>query len=334
MNYLVIGLGSMGKRRIRCLMANGVPSTNIIGYDIKSERRAEVEDRYQVDTTPDFNSLKLNDFQAVIISTPPDLHMEYALQAAKVSIPMFIEASVVDEGIESLYQLSEKNNVLIYPSCTMKYFQGPKLIKELINSNAIGQVYTWQYQSGQYLPDWHPWERIQDYYVSNRITGGCREIVPFELVWLVDLFGNLTELSAIKSKLSDINADIDDVYLLQVKHKSGILGQLLVDVVSRVPVRAIRITGSEGTIEWDDGQKIIRHFTKKTNKWQTIKLSLGSVEKEYINPEEPYISEIRDFLTSVEHKSQPHYTLQDDYEMLQILKKAEISSMTGKNQSI
>lgn len=334
MNYLVIGLGSMGKRRIRCLMANGIPNTNILGYDLKADRRSEVENKYKVTTTSDFNSIKLSDYRAIIISTPPDAHMEYALQAVKASVPMFIEASVIDEGMESLHQLSEENNVIVYPSCTMKYFQGPKLIKELIENNTIGQVFAWQYQSGQYLPDWHPWESIQDFYVSKRITGGCREIVPFELVWLVDLFGNLAELSGLKSKLSDINADIDDIYLLQLKHKSGILGQLIVDVVSRTPVRTIRITGSKGTIEWDDGQKTIRHFTKETNQWETIKLSLGSVEKEYINPEEPYISEIKDFLTCVEHKTQPYYTLQDDYEMLQILKKAELSSTTGKNQTI
>ena len=37
------------------------------------------------------------------------------------------------------------------------------------------------YHSGQYLPDWHPWESYKDFYVSNPATGARREIVPFEL---------------------------------------------------------------------------------------------------------------------------------------------------------
>ena len=260
--------------------------------------------------------------------------MTYAIPAAQAGIPMFIEASVVDEDMDKLHHIAEANQVIVFPSCTMSYFQGPKTIKELVNAKAIGQVFAWQYQSGQYLPDWHPWEKIEDFYVSNRITGGCREIVPFELVWLIDLFGKINNVSGKKAKHSDINADIDDMYMMQLQHQNGVFGQLIVDVVSRTAVRSMRITGSLGTIEWDDGQKTIRYFSKEKNTWETIALNTGSVEKQYINPEEPYIAEIHDFLNCVTHKSQPKYTIQDDYQILQILNKVEQSAVTGNNYSI
>lgn len=334
MNFLVVGLGSMGKRRVRCLLANGISASNIKGFDTKSERCTEAQEKYKIEIIQNESEIDFKKFTAVIISTPPDKHMTYALPAVRSGISVFIEASVVDEGIEELCHLAEAKQVVVFPSLTMSYFQGPQTIKKLVKDNIIGKVFAWQYQSGQYLPDWHPWEKIEDFYVSNPLTGGCREIVPFELVWLIDLFGPVSELSGKKTKHSEINADIDDIYMVQLEHKKGIYGQLIVDVVSRTPVRSMRITGSEGTIEWDDGQKIIRVFTKKNNSWESIQLNKGSVEQQYINPEEPYIHEIKDFLSCVENKSKPLYTIQDDYQILQLLKKVEISASTGTNQLI
>ena len=46
--FLVIGLGSMGKRRVRCLMALGVESENIIGIDNREDRCVEAREKYGI----------------------------------------------------------------------------------------------------------------------------------------------------------------------------------------------------------------------------------------------------------------------------------------------
>ena len=43
MKFLVIGLGSMGKRRVRNLLANGEKS--IFGFDLREDRRKETEEK-------------------------------------------------------------------------------------------------------------------------------------------------------------------------------------------------------------------------------------------------------------------------------------------------
>jgi len=52
MKFLVIGLGSMGKRRVRNLQALGME--NIIGFDPRADRRAEAAEKYGI---PVFASL-------------------------------------------------------------------------------------------------------------------------------------------------------------------------------------------------------------------------------------------------------------------------------------
>ena len=118
----------------------------------------------------------------LIISSPPKFHLEYAYISVELGLSCFIEASVVDgEQLLKPEDMARKNGVVCFPSCTMKYFKGPQTIKQIVKSEILGQILTVNYQTGQYLPDWHPWESVPDYYVSERATGGCREIVPFEL---------------------------------------------------------------------------------------------------------------------------------------------------------
>jgi predicted dehydrogenase len=329
--FLVIGLGSMGKRRIRCLQSLG--AGQIVGYDPREDRRAEAEAKYGIRTVDDPAAGFATDPDAVIISTPPDLHIPYAIQAARRNVHFFTEANVVDDGIEELLGLLRaRPNLVGAPSGTMRYYFGPRKIAELVASGAVGRPLTFVYQSGQYLPDWHPWEDYRSYYVSRRATGGCREIVPFELTWLTKIFGPVRAVQAYAGKLSDLDADIDDVYQAILQFDSGVVGSLQVDVVARAPVRHFHLLGTDGNIEWEILGRQVRVYTAKDSRWTTHPLEQGTVEKNYgqWTAEEPYIHEIRDFLAAVRGERSPDYTYEEDYQVLQVLKAVEASHAEGR----
>jgi len=330
MKYLVIGLGSMGKRRVRNLQALGV--VDIAGFDVRADRRQEVQDKYGIQV---FESLGLamKDYepQVFIISTSPDLHMQYAFFAFETGISCFIEASVVEaEKINLLSEKIKNKQIVMAPSCTMRYFSGPKKIKELISSNAIGKILNVNYQTGQYLPDWHPWEKIEEFYVSKRETGGAREIVPFELTWLNDLLGEPQALACVKAKLTDMNADIDDIYHCLLRYDDNVIANITVEVISRPKAsRDMRILGSEGEIVYSSDSNSVRYINTSMDDWLGFDLGAGKVEDLYINPEEPYIAEMRDFISAVESKDQTLFpnSLKDDFKILQTLEALE--KMTG-----
>lgn len=335
MKFLIIGLGSMGKRRIRCLLSLGIPTQFIFGFDLRSDRTEQAHTLYQIKTFHDFSEINLSLMDAWIISTPPDLHMHYAILGAQLNKHLFIEASVIDEGMHTLQNLLTQNHCVVFPSCTMRFFPGPTKINRLLRERPLGKIYSWQYQSGQYLPDWHPWETIQDFYVSRKETGGCREIVPFELSWLTQTFGPVKNIKAHQGQLGNFSADIDDIYLLQIEHTAGVFGQLLVDVLSRAPVRHMRVTAEKGSLVWDDSTHTICLNTIAQNacnheplipQWETILLDQGTAEKFYINPEEPYQKEIQAFLDCIEQKKFPDYTLTEDQAILNLLYLAETNA--------
>lgn len=326
MNYLVIGLGSMGKRRVRNLKALGLAP--LAGFDPRADRRAEAVEKYNIATFASLEDAVLEFKPDVfIISTPPDLHMRYAFEALERGISCFIEASVVDaERILDLSRRIKGTRTVMAPSCTMRYYPGPRRIKDLLQAKAIGKVLNFNYHTGQFLPDWHPWEGIESFYVSKRETGGAREIVPFELTWLDDLFGHPEALACHKDKLTDMAADIDDIYHCLLRYPGNILANMTVEVISRPKAtRHLRILGTEGEIVFDGDSNSVRHINTSMSDWEEVRFSVGTVESQYINPEEPYIAEMRNFVAAVTRGDGAAFpnTLQDDYQVLQVLGSLE-----------
>ncbi len=327
MRFLVVGLGSMGKRRIRNL--RHLEAGEFVGFDPRVDRREEVESRYGIETFDDIDRALDSGPDALVVSTPPDLHMPYARMAAGRSIPFFCEASVVVDGMDEVIELSRERGVVAAPSCTMRYHPSTQKMKQLVDAGAIGPVAAMTYHCGQYLPDWHPWEDYRTFYVARRETGACREIVPFELTWLTWLLGDVATVACMKSKRTSLDVDIDDVYQLLLGFECGTLGHLLVDVVARVPYRVLRLVGEEGVIEWDASARAVRVYEAGTGKWAEHPEPAAIVEDGYVAAENMYIEEMRAFVAAVRGEQPYPYTLEQDRGVLEVLLRAEEHALDG-----
>jgi len=330
MKFLIVGLGSMGKRRIRNLQY--LQAGELVGCDTRADRREEAATRYGVETVAGLDEGFARQPDAVIISTPPDLHVVCAREAARRGLHFFTEAGVMDEGIDEVLALLRRQpGVVGVPSCTMRYQAGPRAIKAAVKAGTVGTALSFVYQSGQYLPDWHPWEDYRTFYVSRRATGACREIVPFELVWLTDVLGPIRSVTAFRGKLSDLETDIDDVYQCLLEFVSGVRGVLQVDVLARAPVRHFRLLGSHGTVEWDAVARDVRVYTAATREWTRQDLASGTVEKGYAewSAEEPYVAEMRDFVAAVRGQATFPHSFEEDGRLLRVLEAAEDSAVHG-----
>ena len=70
MSFLVVGLGSMGKRRIRNLQYLGYKK--IVGFDLRQDRCEEVSGLYKIPVFSSFeNAVERVKPDALIISVPP-----------------------------------------------------------------------------------------------------------------------------------------------------------------------------------------------------------------------------------------------------------------------
>ena len=323
MKFLITGLGSMGKRRIRNLQYLG--ERDIIGFDLRKDRRKEAEEKYGITTFASINQAMEKNPDALVISTPPNHHLEYELLAAKNNKHFFCEAGIFTKGLEELIDLCKDKDIVAAPSATFRFKESIKKIKELVDDGRIGKVVALTYHMGQYLPDWHPWERISEFYAGQKETSAAREMIPFELEWINWIFGDIQKISCMKGKISNLETDIDDVYQLIFQFKNRALGNLLIEVISRTPVRNFRVVGEEGTIEWDWRDDMVSLFETGTKKWFEFKEE-GFKESGYVAKENMYIEEIKNFLSAIQGEQKYIYSLEEDYRILKLLEKAEQSA--------
>jgi predicted dehydrogenase len=323
MKFLVIGLGSMGKRRIRCL--NALNQKNIAGFDIRRDRRAEAKKNYKIKIFEKAESaiIEFNP-DALIISTSPKFHMKYAHVSLKYNIPCFIEASVCNlKKIEELHKKNLKKKILIAPSCTMIFNEGIERVKDVVNKKLIGDINYINYHVGQYLPDWHPWEK-KGHYVWDKDSNGCKELIPFELTWLHDLFGKIFFLNSINLKLSDLKINFNDLTRFSILLKKKILADITIEVLSRpTPTRELTILGSKGKIILSADQQVFKYTNTKLKKYKSYSINTGKIVKGYVNSEKPYIKEIKSFINSVKYPNKFKFpnTLKKDIMILKIMNR-------------
>ncbi len=327
----VIGLGSMGKRRIRNLMQLGFK--DLSGFDVRQDRVEEAAGVSNVRVTSDWvNFCAMGPYDCIVISVPPALHNHYIQWCISTGTPCFVEASVISQGLSTLNDLARKRGVLVAPSCTLRFHPAVKCIRDWVLSGKVGSISNVIHVSGQYLPDWHVYEAVSDYYVSAKETGGAREIVPFELTWLLEITGWPISVVGMNGKTIVIEGaeNIDDTYNILMQGK-GFFLNLTVDVVSRKATRRFLLNGSLGQIVWNWDEHRVSFFgPDEKNEYFDYEAKAAHSGYNKNITEEMYEEEMQTFIHAVRGENIFPNDLTDDIRVLEILEAAELSFQTKK----
>jgi predicted dehydrogenase len=312
---------------VRNLQAIGFK--NISGFDLREDRRKEAEEKYKIKTFGDFEkAITADKYDAFIISVPPHLHHIYMKKALELSVPFFVEASVVDTDYTEIIKTANQKKIVAAPSLTLFFHPAIKKIFEVIKSGELGALSTFNYHSGQYLPDWHTYEKVSDFYVSQKSTGGAREIVPFELCWIIKLLGFPENVSGTVKKTIHIEGaqEIDDTYSALLDYGKFTLN-ITIDVVSRFATRRLLINGEKKQLRWDWDENCIKIFEPEKKEWKIYKYEmLGAAEGYNANiTEQMYIDEMKNFFEAVEGKKSFASNLEFDHKVLKLLYAIEES---------
>ena len=324
MDTIIVGLGSMGCRRAR-LIKKMDESINIIGIDSNQERREKAEAELGIVTEDSIGkACEKYECEAAIISTSPLSHSSIINECLKNNLHVFTELNLVDDGYDENIELAARMKKVLFLSSTFMYRKEVEYIKgeALKHSKPISYIY----HVGQYLPDWHPWEDVNDFYVSNPSTGGAREIVPYELTWITDLFGFPEEIKGYYRKTGEVGCEIDDSYTSCLDYKD-MIGTLLVDVISRYPARNLIINCQNGQIQWKWDNNRIEIYNAKDGKTSYVDQAEQSHEAGYSSMigEEMYIEEIDKFLKGTKDPACYPNTLDKDVKVLELLYAIEES---------
>lgn len=322
MKALIVGLGSMGKRRIRLLKGIS-PNAEIIGVDTNPERRSQVEEMGYKTFASITEAAKENP-DVAFVCTAPLSHYAIIKELLENKINTFTELNLVKDGYEELMTLAKENETVLFLSSTMLYRGEINFIMNEVKN--FDKPVSYIYHIGQYLPDWHPWESYKNFFVSNKRTNGCRELFGIEMPWLIETFGKIKDVYSTADKLTDLDIDFPDRFFITLTHEDGTKGVLAVDVVCSKAVRNLEVFGEGLHLFWEGNPKALWKFNNETK------------EKEFINTyesfehdsrysdnivENAYVDEMQNFLAVVEGKEEAKYSYEKDLYTISIMDRIE-----------
>jgi len=326
LNLLVVGVGSIGKRHIDNFKHF---TQNIDIADISKKRLEECVERFSFikKTYVDYNNALMNNYyDAVIICTPPHLHLDIAKIAAKKKIHMFIEKplGMNTKGWKEVANNCKRNKLINYVAFCYRHINYIQIAKNLIKKNCIGKIISGNIRWGSYLPDWHPWEKYYNFYMAKKDQGGGALMDESHgLDLLRYLVGEPKEVFAVVDTISGLKITSDDNAVLTLRMKNNSLFQINFDLHSRYPRISVEIMGTKGNMIIDRMTNQIHIFNVKAKKWKKMKFT----KKDYFKM---YRDQCNYFLNCIINKKKADVDILDGLKTQKIIDASFLSSKIKK----
>lgn len=314
----------MGKRRIRLLSEN--KDIEIVGIDSQESRIKEVVDLFGIKCYHSIQDAVTSEkIDAAVISTSPLSHASIINECLYNNLHVFTEINLVQDGYNENIKLAKEKELVLFLSSTFLYRKETQVIIGKIHEAKCPLNYI--YHVGQYLPDWHPWESYNNFFLGNPRTNGCREILAIDLPWIITAFGPVKKVYAVKSKNTELNINYNDNYLITIEHENGCKGVFAADVVARKPYRHIDVYGERLQLSWDGTSDSLYQYDidNKTN----IRIELDE-DTEHVEgyasfiSENPYREELNSYIKAIFDKNyKAAWDFEKDKVVLELIDKIE-----------
>lgn len=331
MKFCIAGLGSIGRRHLRNLIALG--ERDILLY---RTGRATLSDDdlagFPVET--DFQVALVHRPDAVIVSNPTALHLDVAIPAAEAGCHLLLEKPLSNtmDRIEPLKAAVAHGGGQVLVGFQFRYHPGLQQVARLLSEGVIGRALSVRANWGEYLPGWHPWEDYrQGYSARSDMGGGVVLTLCHPLDYLCWLFGKLDALWAFEGRLGDLDLSVEDTAEIGLRFCSGMVGSLHLSYNQRPPSHRLEVIGTRGTIRWDnaDGIALLYRVPHEVEKGQSDLLSGGwesfppppGFERNTL-----FLDEMRNFLAVIRGEAEPACTLEGGIYALQLALAVHISA--------
>ncbi|PKI04623.1 oxidoreductase [Shewanella sp. 11B5] len=202
----------------------------------------------------------------VIIASPSSLHSQHAIPLIEANIPILIEkpiAATTAQANALVVAFVEHRTPVAIGYC-LRFMPAALKLKAIIDSNLLGDIYHCACNVGQYLPDWRPSKNYLSTVSANaELGGGVLLELSHELDYLQWILGDLKFEHAILRSSNELNLTVEEIADLTLSTGSGIICQLHMDFLQRIPQRKCQFMGLKGRVEWDLVENSITVFNQQ-----------------------------------------------------------------------
>jgi len=325
MKFLIAGLGSIGRRHMRNLIALG--EKNIVLY---RTRKATMPDDelagFPVETDLQ-EALKKHKPDAVIVANPTALHLDVAIPAAEAGCVILLEKPVSHsmERLDGLQTAVNKSGSRVLVGFQFRFHPGMIRAKQLIADGETGRIISAHVHFGEYLPAWHPWEDYRKSYAARADMGGGVVLTQcHSLDYLPWLVGKVESVWGFVARLSDLEVDTDDTAKIALRFEGGALGSLHLDYNQQPPAHHFEIIGTKGSLQWNLSDGVTRIYRAEKKDWEVYPLAAGW-ERNVM-----FMEQMKHFIAVVRGEAQPACSLEDGIRVQRLVQAVHESNMTQR----
>lgn len=242
---LVAGCGSIGRRHARVLRELGVGDLRACD-PIPAQRQALAAETPLSALHDSFEAGLAARPDAVLICTPPQLHIPMARQALEAGCHVLCEKPLSDttEGVDELAALAAEKRRQVMVALCFRYHEGLLRAKRYLESGRVGRLVSVRALMGEHLPDVRP-----DY----RSLFSAQQGGAFDLMHEIDLAiwyaqQPVRRVLALSGTYSDIGIRAPDLAEILIDFEGRCLASVHLDFFQRPRRRQIELIGTDGAI--------------------------------------------------------------------------------------
>lgn len=326
--FLVVGLGSAGKRHARLL--NKLSPNALIGILTKSQNEKFFIGSNFIYLSDVNEALEFNP-KLICIANPSSFHIETANKFLKKGVHIFIEKPLSHSinGVREFIVRCNAEGVKVSVGYNLRFFDALINFKKLIKGGCCGKLLSFRVEVGQNIKTWRPnMDYRSSVSVSKKLGGGVLLELSHELDYIHWIFGKVHAVSAWVGRQDNLAVDVEDsVHAIMSfdADASGhqLVGTLSMDFLRHDKTRGCEVVGSSGTLRFCGISGKVDFFGVGMNQWKTLFNSERGIEG-------TYELQLINILNDLQDNNLIGASVEDGLNVLELIGAIRSSSLSGK----
>lgn len=322
-HLLVIGVGSIGERHLRCFQSTDRCTLSFC--EPTESRRRDVATRYDARGFDSWeNAVAAENFDAAVIASPAPYHIPTAQALADKGLDLLIEKplSLSMEGIEAFAETIRQKKNRVSVGFIYRCLPALQQLVAAAKSGEYGRIVQIQVHSGQHFPFYRPAYR-EIYYADPAQGGGLiQDMLPHHMNVVEWIAGPTTQVVVDASHQVLPGVDVEDTVNLLTRH-SDVMASFTLNQHQPVNEFSVTVNCDRGALRWElDGHRWLS-ATENGGSW--VEQAAFVHERD-----DYYVMQANAFLDLVAGTGNPSCSLSDAIQTLKSTLAILKSKQTGR----
>ena len=268
LRILVIGVGSIGERHVRCYLATGRAEIGIC--ELNSDLRSTIADRYAIaESFDNLDTALAAGWDGALVATPAHTHIPISITVAKAGINLIIEKplSTSLDGIDELRALVAEKNLVAAVSYNYRAHPGLTAMKKALDSGRFGKPLQLYAMVGQSFAFFRP--AYREIYFADHAQGGGAIQDSITHTWnLAEWFiGPIDRILADADHQALEGGTVEDTVHALARHGS-VMATYTVNLYQQPTESSLTIVCEKGTVRFELHENRWRCVTEVEGPWE------------------------------------------------------------------